>query len=337
MLAFRQMRHVRQPHRLAEANCINQMSLSTHSQMRNVSLSLPTRLWLWGIVLGLSGGLVIMQMALTRMQEASRLTWRTSLQQAETRKASTWKQIEKLYMAHRSAGSRLSRDDLKKQLTGEQVTASPTTNELIWTDSNSGLVVHFAFNEKGDWTGYQTNPGRAQPPQPPAPTDIERALGTTVATGGLVYSLSVWLPLWMMGLLATFISRRYRLISLELAALLGIVVCTGFWLDPDWPWTGAARQGAGSAVTAILTSCVIAIGLARQWKRRPRTIVSSPFCDTCGYDLTGNQSGTCPECGTPASFIVYKQILDQMLRERRDRARHEAEAKARLNPENHPH
>jgi hypothetical protein len=25
----------------------------------------------------------------------------------------------------------------------------------------------------------------------------------------------------------------------------------------------------------------------------------NPNCPTCGYNLTGNLSGTCPECGTP--------------------------------------
>lgn len=305
--------------------------------MRNVSLSLPTRLWLWGIVLGLSGGLVIMQMALTRMQEASRLTWRTSLQQAETRKASTWKQIEKLYMAHRSAGSRLSRDDLRKQLTGEQVTAAPTTNELIWTDSNSGLVVHFSFNEKGDWTGYQTNPGRAQPPQPPAPTEVERSIDLILITGRTIFSLWALVPLWTVSLLATLPGRRYRLLAVELAALLATAVFTGFALNPTWPWSRGPEQNNKGMIVIVLTALVAAVALLRHWLGRPRTIEWSPFCDTCGYDLTGNQSGTCPECGTPANFIVYKQILDQMLRERRDRARLEAEAKAQPNPGNHPH
>ena len=26
---------------------------------------------------------------------------------------------------------------------------------------------------------------------------------------------------------------------------------------------------------------------------------SHPLCEKCGYDLTGNESGRCPECGTP--------------------------------------
>jgi len=28
-----------------------------------------------------------------------------------------------------------------------------------------------------------------------------------------------------------------------------------------------------------------------------------PRCGKCGYDLTGNTSGTCPECGTPSKHV----------------------------------
>ncbi len=28
------------------------------------------------------------------------------------------------------------------------------------------------------------------------------------------------------------------------------------------------------------------------------------FCKACGYDLTGNQSGRCSECGTPAALTL---------------------------------
>jgi len=42
-------------------------------------------------------------------------------------------------------------------------------------------------------------------------------------------------------------------------------------------------------------------GPLRRWRRR-RTRWSrwrKSLCLECGYDLTGNSSGTCPECGTP--------------------------------------
>jgi hypothetical protein len=38
-------------------------------------------------------------------------------------------------------------------------------------------------------------------------------------------------------------------------------------------------------------------GIAWRIDRRP----TGPRCDRCGYDLTGNVSGTCPECGSERS------------------------------------
>lgn len=38
--------------------------------------------------------------------------------------------------------------------------------------------------------------------------------------------------------------------------------------------------------------------LRRQWTRLR---ACAGLCQSCGYNLTGNVSGTCPECGTPIS------------------------------------
>lgn len=35
------------------------------------------------------------------------------------------------------------------------------------------------------------------------------------------------------------------------------------------------------------------------WTRRPRAAEGA--CTACGYDLTGNVTGRCPECGRPAT------------------------------------
>jgi hypothetical protein len=46
--------------------------------------------------------------------------------------------------------------------------------------------------------------------------------------------------------------------------------------------------------TAFLVAVVVAFVV-----RGPRGDPPPPgHCVTCGYDLTGNTSGTCPECGT---------------------------------------
>jgi len=45
-----------------------------------------------------------------------------------------------------------------------------------------------------------------------------------------------------------------------------------------------------------LLAGIVSIGVAR--RRRPKSRATGR-CSKCSYDLTGNQSGICPECGTP--------------------------------------
>ena len=48
---------------------------------------------------------------------------------------------------------------------------------------------------------------------------------------------------------------------------------------------------------------VIALGVGAIIVDRPKTSITEQrlregLCLKCGYDLTGNESGVCPECGT---------------------------------------
>ncbi len=52
------------------------------------------------------------------------------------------------------------------------------------------------------------------------------------------------------------------------------------------------------AVTLILSAVVFNIihrAFVESWRQRRRML---HFCEYCGYDLSGNISGVCPECGT---------------------------------------
>ena len=65
------------------------------------------------------------------------------------------------------------------------------------------------------------------------------------------------------------------------------------------PWEGIAPQVIGLAVAWIL---YVPIAF---WLTRYRSIVDgrndlrANLCPSCTYNLTGNTTGTCPECGTP--------------------------------------
>jgi hypothetical protein len=73
--------------------------------------------------------------------------------------------------------------------------------------------------------------------------------------------------------------------------------CTGRWTTPNVCETGVHVKVQVPLWALVATfSCYPAIvflrGPLRRWRRQRRGM-----CAACGYDLTGNVSGVCPECG----------------------------------------
>jgi len=73
---------------------------------------------------------------------------------------------------------------------------------------------------------------------------------------------------------------------------------------PFWGFTErSGMKCEGLNMPAWLPLLLTAIPTAWLWHRDRRLISSSPghlLCLRCGYDLTGNTSGVCPECGDKA-------------------------------------
>jgi predicted amidophosphoribosyltransferase len=64
--------------------------------------------------------------------------------------------------------------------------------------------------------------------------------------------------------------------------------------------SGVLSQREGDTRAMALFTGVASIGVALLWYGRMlRTRLSAPTCSKCGYNLTGNRSGRCPECGEP--------------------------------------
>jgi hypothetical protein len=61
---------------------------------------------------------------------------------------------------------------------------------------------------------------------------------------------------------------------------------------------GGAFVSALIGGTLVCGMCMIAGAVAELFFARRRRFVTSGFCSKCNYDLTGNVSGRCPECGT---------------------------------------
>lgn len=68
-----------------------------------------------------------------------------------------------------------------------------------------------------------------------------------------------------------------------------------------------ARRYDGSRFEVLfpmwLAAIIVAVLCTILWRRRYRRVFPGA-CSNCGYDLTGNLSGICPECGTPVGKDV---------------------------------
>jgi hypothetical protein len=86
---------------------------------------------------------------------------------------------------------------------------------------------------------------------------------------------------------------------LGLLALFGVALLGSGWEDvrAGHPWRGVLRAGLWLLMCGFLAFAV----LRQRGAARSRECAESGCCGGCGYDLTGNTSGVCPECGAPAA------------------------------------
>ena len=86
--------------------------------------------------------------------------------------------------------------------------------------------------------------------------------------------------------------KRLFVVLLAIAFLL---MAADLTLDRFAPWLQWTTRVARIAVVLALIPAVILF--RKEWDREQRR--KAGCCIHCGYNLTGNTSGTCPECGRP--------------------------------------
>jgi len=68
------------------------------------------------------------------------------------------------------------------------------------------------------------------------------------------------------------------------------------------------RIFVSSWTLAALILCYPVIFFIRSYRRRRVNRYVLRPCDRCGYDLQGNESGTCPECGTAITLRTNAEV-----------------------------
>jgi hypothetical protein len=122
---------------------------------------------------------------------------------------------------------------------------------------------------------------------PPRPPSMLRHLWKRV-TGALPILCAM---LWVTAAASAALDRRYALRygQYALAAAVGGTLAWLLFVGPRAAHPYGIYVGVALAATAA--------GLTL-WGARHREATAGT-CAACGYDLTGNVSGVCPECGTP--------------------------------------
>ena len=104
------------------------------------------------------------------------------------------------------------------------------------------------------------------------------------------------------GNVCRLIARGFAILTFCVSAVL-----LGLLLWNNCPRRPTALDVLGVFVACFLPACVaygpaivLAVLALRTTRRLPKP-VTHPECGKCGYNLTGNVSGTCPECGSSVS------------------------------------
>ena len=113
-------------------------------------------------------------------------------------------------------------------------------------------------------------------------TEIIIFVGITLAVAAVCHGLIR--NYWRATVLTAVISIALFLISIIL--LFGPLCGSAFISSVLVGWVGAFALS-------------MVVGIPFEVQRRSDQRSRQGFCQTCGYNLAGNQSGVCPECGSP--------------------------------------
>ena len=169
---------------------------------------------------------------------------------------------------------------------------------VAWDDPVRNLVFVIRFKKDDTWQSFAARPRSqvlwdAEPAarhpvleriEPVRRAWVDRPISTSIGT-------VLWLALTLAALIPTRHSGRLAHAQLAVACL-----CLLGWLMADERTLATivsnvpARWGVGLVIVGIVILWYLTTRPQRRW-RDPR------YCVKCGYDLTGNVSGVCPECG----------------------------------------
>jgi len=264
-------------------------------------------LWLWLTVILLclvGGGIRLWQNGQREMAQAAR--WQQHLRM-ELLAKDALRQVQTLWDSSlRPDGQRqlLSQAEVERALNGGEpfeLTRDGDQALTKWT-APGGRTFELTFHG-GKWTGFGTISPTRQSVRPTAltPPPFDQFTEKIQRQFAGSFSLGWGTGAWLVALILCIAWKQQRRALAEIMLALTLM-CGTAWLT--WPYSSITIKGIFSndmlfwgAVMLVVSAGAISLsrrGVSPPW----------PECSHCGYNLTGNVSGICPECGTPIEVVI---------------------------------
>jgi hypothetical protein len=100
-------------------------------------------------------------------------------------------------------------------------------------------------------------------------------------------------------------AETWLLVTVESPLILGTVTTRALGGGMPWKIVAVAYAGYGLGFAGTIAARALEGRQSRKTRRRRQGL-----CTECGYDLTGNVSGKCPECGVhvnPRARLIVRR------------------------------
>jgi len=256
----------------------------------------------WIAFLALCGGALILKVSQNRMLVARQRTYYRALE-LERDRVGAASPVHTVFASMQRAWQRGESPPPTTQKVEERLSDGRTLNRLernslIWDDSTCQVTWELKFKD-GIWVSYRPigmlrRSTVLPPPAPPYYAEVERAIQFVIEKSPRVGLAVAALTL------ITLPFRRFAPVAHVLIAIPVMCLVAHAMAAHAMPMRGIAFWRAQLLDQTPVMLLMIGGGvfaLAIHYRRRPRRTDEPPTCAECGYDLTANESGICPECG----------------------------------------
>lgn len=277
------------------------------------------RVVFWLVVLMLCCGAGGIRLRTTQQARARDVAWLQQIQQKHKLEEAAFERMESQLRAafkpYRPQNG-LTPDELSRLVNGGQpftptdasVLGSPLESRLLWVDPETKVAFLLEFY-KGHWTSFRHFDRFPPPPSKPPPAGIDVLTeGWRRAFAGS-FSLGWGTSGWLLLLILFVIVARYRRFLSELMLALAILCTTAWIVSPHSSLTITGLMSNDMLFWAVIMMLISTGAVALAYGRREEVLQSA--CTTCEYNLTGNTSGVCPECGTATGSLICASTFEQ--------------------------